>query len=71
MENKLKPWWETYWKGGTAFSLQKFGAFNFQNRCRGSEITEVWILRQLPSEIIGTITNNGVVPDDTSKEQPI
>ena len=71
MENKLKPLWETYWKGGTAISLQKFGTFNFQNLFRGSEITEVWILRQSPSEIIGTITNNGVVPDDTSKEQQI
>ena len=46
MENKPKPCWETYWKGGTAFSLQKFVTFNFQNLCRGSEITNVWILRQ-------------------------
>ena len=57
--------------GGTAFSLQKFGTFNFQNLCRGSEITKVSILGPSPSEIIGTTVKNGIVPDATSKEQPI
>ena len=71
MENKPKPLWETYWKGWTAVSLQKLGSFNFQNLCRGTEITKVLILRQSPSEIIGATTNNEVVPDATSKKLPI
>ena len=64
MENKPKPcWWETYWKGGTAFSLQKFGTFNFQNPCRGAEITKVWILRRSEKFFLAVSRDKVFVPE--------